>query len=209
MPKVIFIDWNKTLSNSRFWEQLENPEHKHNLIHEKIIKSLFVENKDLVNPWMQGKLTAEDICKIISENTGIEDEIIFEELAESARNMKFASEEIPDLIKKLRSKGIKVVIATDNMDTFIRFTVKSMNLEVLFDEILNSYELKAVKGDFKDGKSLFFDDFIKRNNLSYAETVLLDDSTSNSDPLTQLGMQTVQITSPEDLIYNLKKYLQS
>lgn len=42
------------------------------------------------------------------------------------------------------------------MDTFNRFTVESMRLKVIFDEILNSYELKAMKGDFKDGKSLFF-----------------------------------------------------
>lgn len=156
---------------------------------------------------MQGKLTSEDICKAIAENTGIEEKIIFEELAESAKNMTFVSEEIPDLINAIRAKGIKVVIATDNMDTFNRITVKSMGLKNLFDDILNTYELKAMKGDFENGKSLFFDDFIKRNNLSYFETVLLDDSTSNSDPLNGLGMQTIQITSPDNLIYNLKQYL--
>lgn len=207
MPKVIFIDWNKTLSNSRFWEQLEDVNHKYHSLHQKIINSLFIDNKNLINPWMQGKLTSEDICKAIAENTGIEEKIIFEELVESARNMTFVSEGIPDLINAIRAKGIKVVIATDNMDTFNRFTVKSMELEDLFDDILNSYELKAMKGDFENGKSLFFDDFIKRNNLSYTDTVLLDDSTSNSDPLTGLGMQTIQITSPDNLIYNLKKYL--
>lgn len=206
MPKVIFIDWNKTLSNSRFWEQLEDVNHKHHNHHLGIIDSLFVENKNLITPWMQGKLTAEDICNAIAENTGIDAEIIFDELVESAKNMTFVSEEIPELINSIRAKGIKVVIATDNMDTFNRFTVKSMDLENLFDDILNSYALKAMKGDFENNKSLFFDDFIKRNNLSYAKTVLLDDSTSNSDPLTSLGMKTIQITSPKNLIYNLKYY---
>jgi len=207
MPKVIFIDWNKTLSNSRFWEQLEDNNHRYHSHHTKIINSLFIDNKNLITPWMQGKLTSEDICKAIAENTGLDEELIFDELVESAKNMNFVSEEIPELINSIRAKGIKVVIATDNMDTFNRFTVKSMQLEDLFDEILNSYELKAMKGDFENNKSLFFDDFIKRNNLSYAKTVLLDDSTSNSDPLTSLGMRTIQITSPDNLIYNLKKYL--
>lgn len=205
--KVIFLDWNKTLSNSRFWEQLEDVNHKYNSHHQKIINSLFIDNKALITPWMQGKLTSEDICKAIAKNTGIEEKIIFEELVESARDMKFVFEEIPELLLKIRNKGIKVVIATDNMDTFNRFTVNSMALKNLFDDILNSYELKAMKGDFESEKSLFFDEFINKNNLNYFETVLLDDSTSNSDPLTGLGMQTIQITSPDNLIYNLKKYL--
>lgn len=153
------------------------------------------------------ELPHEAAIREVFEDNVIKAEIIFDELVESARNMKFVSEEIPDFISSLRTKEIKVVIATDNMDTFNRFTVESMRLKVIFDEILNSYEFKAVKGDFKDGKSLFFDDFIRRNNLSYSETVLLDDSTSNSDLLTGLGMRTIQITSPKDLIYNLKKYL--
>lgn len=205
MPKVIFIDWNKTLSNSRFWEQLEDEGHKFHSHHEKIINSLFVENKNFITPWMQGKLTSEDICKAIAENTGIDADIIFDELVESARNMTFVSEEIPELINSLQAKGIKVVIATDNMDTFNRFTVKSMKLGKLFNDILNSYELKAMKGDFENNKSLFFDDFIKRNNLSYSETVLLDDSTSNSDPLTQLGMKTIQILSEKHILVELQK----
>jgi FMN phosphatase YigB (HAD superfamily) len=205
-PKAIFLDWNKTLSNSRFWEQLENPEHKYNSYHQKIINSLFVENKDLINPWMQGKSTAEEMCKMISEQTGIEEKIIFNELVESARNMQFVSIEIPKLIKKIKSKGIKVIIATDNMDTF-QFTIEKMKLRDLFDDILNSFDLKAQKGDFENSKSLFFETFLKENNLEYSETILLDDSVSNSDPLNNLGMRTIRILNGEHLIEELGKIL--
>lgn len=59
-PKVIFVDWNKTLSNS-----------------------LFQHNRHLINQWMRGKYTSEDITRILSNDSGVPQEIILYELIES------------------------------------------------------------------------------------------------------------------------------
>lgn len=41
--KTIFFDWNKTLSNSLFWEQLNHPEHEQHAWNENISTYLFKE----------------------------------------------------------------------------------------------------------------------------------------------------------------------
>lgn len=75
--------------------------------------------------------------------------------------MKFVSEDIVPIIKIIQSRNIKVLIATDNMDCFHRWTTKALDLNNIFDGILNSYYLKVRKNDFLNNTSLFFDPFMK------------------------------------------------
>ncbi|MAG59732.1 hypothetical protein CMO96_03005 [Candidatus Woesebacteria bacterium] len=103
--------------------------------------------------------------------------------------MKLVSEEIPTLVKKLRGKKVKVVIATDNMDSFTRWTAPALNLKPIFDEILSSHELKVTKSAFgKNGESLFFKDYFRKNNIKPQETVLIDDGEDKENRLGRLGI---------------------
>lgn len=205
-PKAIFIDWNKTLSNSLFWEHLQDTNHPNNKHLEAIEKSMFQNNRHLINSWMRGEHTFEDVTKILSEDSGVNQEIILNELAESCRQMKYVSEEIPELINKIKDKGIKVVIATDNMDTFERFTIPAMKLEELFDDFLISHSLKLLKGDLQENSIPFFDEYLNKHNLTYQDTVLLDDCIDDTGTYDKLGLQIIQITSPEKLVDVLKEY---
>jgi FMN phosphatase YigB (HAD superfamily) len=91
--------------------------------------------------------------------------------------MQLISENSLNLVTALRSKGIKVVIATDNMDTFHRWTVPSLRLDSYFDHILSSFELRALKADTDEqGRSLFFTSYLKSNAIDPGESLLLDDS---------------------------------
>lgn len=206
LPKVIFIDWNKTLSDSFFWWHLQNVMHPHNKHLEAIEKSMFQKNRHLINPWMRGEYTLEDIVKILSDDSGVSQDIILNELVESCRQMQYVSEEIPELINKIRNKGIKMVIATDNMDTFERFTVPSMRLKDIFDDFLISHSLRVLKGDVQENSIPFFDGYLNKNNLTYMETVLLDDCADYTGVYDRLGLQIIQITSPEKLVNVLKEY---
>ncbi|MBI2103501.1 hypothetical protein HYT59_00685 [Candidatus Woesebacteria bacterium] len=205
--KAIFLDWNRTLSNSLFWEQMADPKHKHNPHHADIVKWLFIDNKSLINPWMRGDYSSEDISKMIGTSIGLSYEIILNELAESCRNMKFVSAEIPGLIKAIKRKGIKAIIATDNMDTFRKFTMDGMRLNEIFDDYLISCELGKLKGDFGEkGQLLFFEDFMKANKLVYEETILLDDCLDDAGTMDKAGLKIIQITSPEVLVNVLNDY---
>jgi len=206
LPKVIFIDWNKTLSDSFFWWHLQNVMHPHNKHLEAIEKSMFQKNRHLINPWMRGEYTLEDIVKILSDDSGVSQDIILNELVESCRQMQYVSEEIPELINKIRNKGIKMVIATDNMDTFERFTVPSMRLKDIFDDFLISHSLRVLKGDVQENSIPFFDGYLNKNNLTYMETVLLDDCADYTGVYDRLGLQIIQIISPEKLVNVLKEY---
>jgi len=98
------------------------------------------------------------------------------------------------------------VIATDNMDTFERFTVPSMRLKDIFDDFLISHSLRVLKGDVQENSIPFFDGYLNKNNLIYMETVLLDDCADYTGAYDRLGLQIIQITSPEKLVNVLKEY---
>ena len=206
LPKVVFIDWNKTLSHSLFWSHMAKKGHPYNQHFNKIIQYLFIKNKALIDLWMRGEYTSEDISKIISKAIKLDKEIVLQELAISCKNMSFVSPKIPRLIESIQRKGIKAVIATDNMDTFRRYTIPGMNLTNIFDDFLISFDLKCLKGDFKRKKLLFFDNYLKNNNLSFSDVILLDDCLDTTGTYNSLGFKIIETDTPERLIKALSSY---
>ncbi|OGM03063.1 hypothetical protein A2115_02300 [Candidatus Woesebacteria bacterium GWA1_41_8] len=198
--KVVFLDWFKTLSNSLFWDKISDKEK-----HDAIVTSCFNMNNHLINPWMRGKYTSEAIAKIVSKDTGINEKYIYDELIKSASNMEFSSPEIPKLIKKIKNNGLLVIIATDNMDTLTRWTVPSLKLNSLFDGVLSSWELNALKGDFTGKKSLFFDKFFQDNpSIKPQDCILTDDSEDKLESIKKYGIAYRKINSKEELIGELR-----
>ncbi len=205
MKKVIFIDWNKTLSFDLFWGHLSREEHPNHKHLDAIEKWLFVDNRTIIKPWMKGEITVDDIVESMNKDTGISKKMIIDELKHSCENMTFCFAGIEDLINKIRERGILVIIATDNMDTFDKFTVPALKLDLLFDDILNSYTLGHLKDESDPSDSiLFFDDFLKSHNLRYEDSLLLDDSPDSSGKYEKLGFERKLIDSPQALERILK-----
>ena len=140
--KTIFLDWNGTICNNVFWQQLDNNSTKE--IFEKIKKCLFIDNGNLIDPWMKNQLSMNDIINIISNETKINKQFLKEQLIFSSENMNFVNPEIPNIIKLIQEKGIKVVLASDNMDVF-RYTISKLKLDLLFDDLLLSNEIGFLK----------------------------------------------------------------
>lgn len=207
MKKVVFIDWNKTLSHDLFWGQLKNPSHIHHTYHASIDRWLFKENSVLIEPWMLGKLSYQEVAYKMSQSTNISIDIITKELRFSCEKMRFCINGIENIIRDIQKKGVKVVIATDNMDTFTKFTVPALRLDALFDNILNSYEIRRLKDDVDPISGiLFFDTFLKEHNLQYSDAVLLDDMPDNSGKYKRLGFDRVLIDTSHTLKSTLKRY---
>ncbi len=175
--KYLFIDWYKTLSTSVFWQPFKDDAHPYHYLYEPIQNILFRESFDVLQHWMRGHLTSEDVVAQVCKELCFEPEMMLKELILSCQNMRLMSENTLKLVTAIRFSGVKVVIATDNMDTFQRWTVPSLGLNHYFDDILSSYELGALKSDTDEqGRSLFFIPYLKSHAIGLGEGLLLDDS---------------------------------
>ncbi len=206
--KVIFIDWNKTLSNSLFWEHLKDSSHPNHMHLSSIEKWLFVDNRDYLNHWMRGQLSVAEIARIMSSDTGVDSKIIIHELRHSCEIMQYSINNLEEIVKTIQKQDIQVVIATDNMDTFSQYTIPSMKLDELFDDILNSYEIGHLKDDeLPTDKIMFFDDYLKKKGWNYGDAVLLDDSPDKSGKYKKLGFERVLIDKPVTLQRELERFI--
>lgn len=202
--KTIFLDWNGTICNNVFWEQLNSENTKE--LFDKITKSLFVNNGRLINPWMKNEINMNDIINIVCDETKINKRFLKEQLIYSSINMNFINLEIPNIIKLIQEKGIKVVLASDNMDIF-RYTITNLKLDLLFDDILLSNEIGFLKTEWNGNNSLFFENYIKRKELNANECILIDDSKDLINMCQDIGMQNIKINDCKNTINELKRFI--
>lgn len=209
MYNTIFIDWNGTISTSKFWGHLEKSDNKKDReFFNRVEKSLFKNLRDSIKPWMLGGLKSEDIIKRVANDSKLEYDKVFKEFIKSCQTMEFVSLEIPKLVSKFRKKGVKVVIATDNMDSFTRWTYPGLKLYNHFDGFLNSHDIGAMKGHKgKNGKSLFFHKYLILSGLKPQESILIDDSEDKEDTIQNFGIDYLKIEPPKGLVPALKDLL--
>ena len=207
MPRyqVVFIDWNKTLSYSRFWQQLEDESHPYFEQGKKIFAFLFGERRVLLVPWMRGAIQTNQILDEISGATGVPLSVIRDELVESCMKMQFVFPDLPELILRIQKSGTKCVVATDNMDTFRRYTIDSMRMHNIFDDFLLSNELGVLKFDRNPQEEgiPFFDCYLKKNGLEYQDVVLIDDCIDDGT-YERKGFCILQVTSPQSFREHLE-----
>ena len=207
-PKVAFFDWFATLSSSVFWEQLKDPNHPHHNLADKLEVSMFTNLGHLINPWMRGEYTTEEVLTEVSKDSGIPHDVVMEEFIAGCERMTLSAAEIPTLIDQLRDLGVRTIIATDNMDSFTRWTVPAMGLDTMFDGVLNSYDLKALKEDTENGRLLFFHNFLTDNDIDPQDTVIFDDSDHKLVVLSKGGMRCIKVEPHTGIVTQLKKLIE-
>ncbi len=204
--KHVFIDWDGTLSVSRFWGHWASGTDRHD--YERVQQTIFSDT-DLGHAWMRGQISAEQVISIVSSTTDINHERLFEALSLSSKSMTLADPAVLQRIAELRTAGIGVSIATDNMDTFRRWTTPALDLDAHFDHLLVSSEIGALKKDVGAGGSAFFGPFLDTQGLAAIDCILIDDSPSNK-VVESFGMRYQPITSPAQvspILSNLVKQL--
>jgi FMN phosphatase YigB (HAD superfamily) len=153
---------------------------------------------------MRGTVTSEQIIGRVAQNANLSYDTVYAEFVRSCQSMKFVAPEVPLLVAALRGRGVRVVIATDNMDSFGRFTVPAMGLSGMFDEVLNSSDLKALKDDFDaGGRSLFFHDYMLKRGMTPEQYFLIDDSESTRASAERIGIGYLQVTAENTLVHYL------
>ncbi|HVX92715.1 MAG TPA: hypothetical protein VHA74_01220, partial [Candidatus Dojkabacteria bacterium] len=115
---------------------------------------------------------------------------------------------IPILLRKIRSLGVITVIASNNMDCFTRWTVDGMKLNTLFDEIINSFDVKGLKHEVRnDGSSIFFTDILAKYKILPKECAFFDDGVDKEDYISKLGIEYIRLVPENDLTKCLEDLL--
>jgi len=203
--KIIFFDWSMTLSKSLFWSQLADKKHPRHHWHDNIISYVFKKNDSMVKDWMTGHIDMEFVAKSISQEFGYSKDLVLSDLIESSKGMKLVDRRIIKMINTIRERGTKCVIATDNMDTFIKYTRPSLCLDKYFDDFLVSYNMGIMKFNVTDSQIPFFDDYLQQEKVKYEDVLLIDDSCDTSGVYNKLGFDILQILNSADFVEKLTK----
>lgn len=190
----IFIDFDGTICFDYFWRSA--PEE----IKKIIGKFLFQDNTYLLEDWMRGQKSSEDINQIISDNCNLDYNMIWSYFIKDCENM-YIPEDILDALSACK-KNNTLILITDNMDCFNRFTINKLKLLNYFHYIFNSYDYGVLKDDPLP-KGLF-KKVIDLNGFDIQKSVLLDNSQKNCDLFNQLGGSSFLIKDKQDVVSILK-----
>ncbi len=194
MKPILFIDFHGTLSKSYFWRSLDSD------TREKIGKFLFTEPNLATRDWMKGVYTSEEVNQMIAKEFNLDYGILWSHFVNDCKTMD-VPKEILLKIQYLR-KSYTVVLLTDNMDCFSRFTVPSLGLDRYFDRIANSAVEKILK-NVEGGK--WFLRLAEEYGASVKKCFLIDDSKHACKVFSSLGGTSLQVTNDQSLNYWLEK----
>jgi len=198
---LILLDWSQTLSVSRFWEPwFTSDDAALRDLAVRMAGAIFDRPNDLLDRWCLGEVSAEDVVAEVAVAAGIDPVLALEGLEASCRGMRFLSDDILPMVEALRARGVRVGIATDNMDTFTRWTVPALGLDRWFDPILNSSDLGAVKsGPLAGGRHPFFSDML--DGLEPGTQVYLVDDGGKTAPVAEaIGVTFCHVTPERDVV---------
>ena len=190
MKPHLFIDFDGTLCHDKFWRSSPTQ------FQELIQSFLFQENTDLINKWMRGYYTSEQINQLVADKISVDRNWLWNIFVDDCKTMRVSSDTL-EMISLLRNK-FSVVLITGNMDCFDRFTVPSLKLDKYFDLIVNSYNERMLK-DENNGLT-----FSKLAGNTIKSSILIDDSEKVCKMFTSLGGTALQVTPAKNIDYYLK-----
>lgn len=190
MKPTLIIDFDGTLCHDKFWRSLPPSQI------EVIQKFLFDKDKNIVQKWMLGEYTSEQINELVAKELQVEYEELWDVFVSDCKTM-FVQKDVLEKINLLRDKYF-VCIVTDNMDCFDRFTVPSLELTNYFDDIINSYNEKVSKKE-KGGE--LYVRVVQTNGSDISESILIDDSKEACDLFKARGGKSYMATIKTPLSY--------
>ncbi len=200
--KLLFVDWDGTLSDGRFWSSLRDTASTQYEIGKKIQDYLFSSKSGgkLVKKWMKGKVTSEHINKHLSLELRVEYDFLWSVFKSDCLSMPVFQESL-DAIQSLRTECI-VVLITGNMDSFTRFTRPSLKLDDYFDEIVNSSDVGKLKTEYRGSE---FKRIAKKYSTALKESVLIDDSKKVCEVFEKLGGTSMLVSTRQNTFAKLSE----
>lgn len=190
---ILFCDFDGVLCHDQHWRSL--PPKKY----EKARELLFQNDAILLNDWLRGKYTSEEINRIVSEKIHISFEKLWDIFVKDCKTMRVSKDAL-EALNRLRDR-YTVILVTGNMDSFKRFTQPTLALDKYFDHISISY----YEGTHKtDDRGKLFIKYANKYGVSIQNCILFDDSTKVQKVFAELGGTVYLVTPDQNLLYHLK-----
>lgn len=185
---ILFCDFDGTICRDKYWRSLP-PE-----LFDKVQNLLFGADMTFVNDWMMGRHTAEKANQKVALALYMPYKMVWRLFVNDCVTMR-VSKTMLSRISELRSR-YSVILLTGNMDSFSRFTVKSLRLDHHFDLVINSYYERRLKTDN-------FAACAERYGVPITECFVIDDSLSVCASFEALGGTAFLVTPERDVDYYL------
>ncbi len=104
-----------------------------------------------------------------------------------------------ELLKKLKESHVVVMLTNQNIEVS-QFLTNKFGLDLIFDEVISSGDLKAKKPD-----PTIYKELMKKFNVKPLKTIFVDDDKANVDAASGLGIKAIQFKSLDQLKEDLKK----
>lgn len=207
MLRAVFVDWFGTISSSRFFEHWSAPDHPRRSAFDALQDWWFdPASQPFLNDWLTGSRTVDDFLALTSERWDLPLEEARAELLESFRHWTLLEPETRSLLAALRGRGVRTVLATDNVDACIRWAVPALGLQESFDDVLSSHELGVGKGE-PGGR--FFRPYLEAHGIGPGESVLIDDSESIRNAVEACGIRFLHASRGTGPGMHLRKLLEA
>jgi hypothetical protein len=196
--RVIFTDWHGVLSRDPFWASIRGTAtHPLHAQLEAGMAGVFASERGLVNEWMTGLLSSDQIIAGmgIRLDRRFRDDFLARRLDLDCARMR-VNAELFEVLCVSRAKAM-VVIATDNMDCFTRAFHHARGRRrrthpwetladwaVICDDIICSSDVAALKAD---DPQAFFGPWLGRHDLRFPDAVLIDDRADNCAAFSACG----------------------
>lgn len=222
--RVIFSDWHGVLSRDPFWVSIRGS--ASHPLHGKLeagMAGIFASEKDTANEWMKGLLSSDQVIAEmgIQLDRRFRDGFLARRLDLDCARMR-VNVELFELLRALRAEAV-VVIATDNMDCFVRAFELARNRKrrpsqreiladwaVICDDIICSSDVAALKSE---NPQSFFGPWLDFHGFRFADAVLIDDRLDNCAAFTSCGGTAIQwkmgTHDIHDVTAQLKEWLHS
>ncbi|CAN5607524.1 hypothetical protein BH11ARM2_BH11ARM2_19440 [soil metagenome] len=189
--KAVFLDWYGTLSTSHFLGHWAREGHPQRGAYKGLQEWWHApESQIFLDGWLRGRYDAEGFIDEIAGHLGLSREFVASELEESYRQWTLLEPETKSLLAELRRRGVRVVLATDNVDACIRWAIPALGLQDSFDDVLSSHEIHLFKGEVDSaGRSGFFLPYLEKHGIGPGESALIDDSIGLAETVERTGIR--------------------
>lgn len=199
VERLLFMDFNGVLSYQPYWHLLLDEKHPLHDYYLGIREFVFHGKERLLNGWLLGQYSSEDIHHKVSEVFGISYEEIFSAFREGCKKLD-VSTLILKALQPLR-KNFHCILRTDNVDSFRRFTLpENPKLVSSFDEIHCSCDLGNLK---KTNGGAYFRDVVSEKRMEIENCVLIDDSERVCRVFRDLGGIVFQPNREDEVVKTL------
>jgi hypothetical protein len=186
--RCIVFDFGFTLSSDLYFK-IAPPECPEWL---DLIQANIFSNNELIDEWMAGIVTMQDIAEKLAPIVGMQVPRILEFMELGCRDLSF-NEAILDFAIRQRELGRKTAIVTGNMEVFTKIVVPRHRLGEKFDIILNSFDYRAIDKSVLWAKAFG----LLGNGIGYQQSLLIEDGERNVRKFRERGGYAYQYENDE------------